>query len=375
MVNDIKYTPILKWKKAEEGAIKDLSNSQKDSILPMFEFIRPTQVSKTAKNLGITNAEDELVRRLSGTIPKDILLSWGDGRLFFADFTLIEPIKTRMKFSNNFIQNSCKLYLEPIPVVNLSADASEYIKNIVTLSIKYLKSNICIRFNKADLIDAGLINKKLSEFCNDYKLAPDSISVFIDLKEDINIGCFEKAMFALKDIETPKNYMNIIIASGAFPEDMSKITTEDDRRDRIDWYNWSHNKSKWYNLLRYPAFADYTVRHPIYNEKAEHYRATATIKYTLDTEWRFFKGQVGKYEMCLAYASALREDRDFLGRDYSAGDKYIDDKGLYYYEYVREVNKNPTKKVEGTGNATQWIRAGINHHIAVVVDQVANLGV
>ncbi|MCL1815990.1 MAG: beta family protein, partial [Clostridiales bacterium] len=202
----------------------------------------------------------------------------------------------------------------------------------------------------------------------DYNLMPSNISVLIDLKEDVDISCFEKAISALKEIRILRDYMNVIIASGAFPEDMSKINTDDDCRPRTDWLNW-YNKSNDHGLLRYPAFADYTIRYPIYNEQAEQYRATATIKYTLKSEWRFFKGEVSKYEMCLANASVFRKDKEFFGRDYSAGDKYIDDKGAYYPEYMREISKNPG----GTGNATTWIRAGINHHIAVVVDQIANL--
>jgi hypothetical protein len=374
MVKNAKYTPILKWKDAERSAIKDLSNSQKDALLPLFEFIRPTKISKAAQKLGVKSIEDEIATILSAKIPQDILLSWGDGRQFFADFTLIEPVEARAKFSANFIQNSCTLFLKPIPVVNVSADSDEYLSSIITQSIMCLESQICVRFSSADFSDTGALAKKLTAFCNKYKLTPRNISLLIDLKEDISTTSFEKAISALKGINSTAEYENIVIASGAFPKDMSMITIEDDRHDRTDWLNWKKYRSMPHGLPRYPSFADYTIRHPIYNEQIALHRATATIKYTLHSEWRFFKGKRNKYEVCLANASVFRMDNDFFGRDYSAGDKYIDDKGLYFAEYVKQVNENPTKKIGGTGNAPTWIRASINHHIAVVVDQIANLG-
>jgi len=363
MVERTPYTPILKWKKAEEGAIKDLTDTQKDGLLPMFEFICPTKLSKAAQKQGINTIDGELTEYQSITIPQNILLSWGDGRPFLVDFTLLEPVAIRKEFVSKFIANSHKLFLQPIPVINAGEYNSDYAASAIAQSIKHLESKICLRFNKAELDN---INKNLKALCQKYSLFPGTISVLIDLKEDTDEELFKRAVFALSKIDLIEEYEHIIIASGAFPKDMGGITTENDRRPRADWANWFNIQGD-DEILRYPAFADYTIRHPVYDVLAELHIPTATIKYTLDAEWRFFKGRVGEYRQCLAYASAFRQDNEFYGRNFSSGDKYIDDRGLYFDEYIR----NPQKG--GTGNAKTWIRAGINHHIAVVVDQIANL--
>jgi hypothetical protein len=76
----------------------------------------------------------------------------------------------------------------------------------------------------------------------------------------------------------------------------------------------------------------------------------------------------------LAHANILRAHPTFYGAGFSTGDQFIEAKGLYFNEYMQALSQNPKKRVGGTGNAEQWLRAGINHHIAVVVDQIAKLG-
>jgi hypothetical protein len=364
MVKDILYTPILKWKKAEENAIRDLSNSQKDSVLPVFEFVQPVKVSDKLKDQGIKNVNEWLIKILSESIPQDIFRSWGGGRLFFADFTLIEPIDIRIKFAERFIANSVKSNLEPILVVNIESDIAEYVSFLVAQSRLVLGSKVCLRFTKIGL---SSLTENLSSFHEDYGAISNNVSILIDLKEDTSEELFLSALESLSKVKSLNEYDNVIVASGAFPEDMSRITTEDDRRPRKDWNNWFNNRLSC-KISRYPSFADYTVRYPIYNPLVEHCRATATIKYTLSDEWRFLKGKVGDHKQYLAYASVFRENEEFYGRDFSAGDKFIDDKGLHFegYEELPVKERKP-------GNASQWIYACMNHHVAVVVDQIAGL--
>ena len=105
MVEMMKYTPILKWKKAEESALKELQNNQKDAVLPLLEFIRPNKsIKRNGAKVTICVDDDELVNELSSKIPQDILLSWGDGRSFLADFSLIAPTKARARYSAGFFR-------------------------------------------------------------------------------------------------------------------------------------------------------------------------------------------------------------------------------------------------------------------------------
>jgi hypothetical protein len=76
------------------------------------------------------------------------------------------------------------------------------------------------------------------------------------------------------------------------------------------------------------------------------------------------RGQKGKSAQYLAAAQLLSQDTKFAsvfrGAAFSYGDAYIAEKG-------KDIQ---SKK---TGNATNWLTVGINHHLANTVDQIANL--
>jgi hypothetical protein len=80
------------------------------------------------------------------------------------------------------------------------------------------------------------------------------------------------------------------------------------------------------------------------------------------------KGKKQKFEMYLANANLLsKKDKRFYGKDFSYGDNYINEKGIHYDRYIKDPN------IKGTGSTETWLMAGINHHLTLVVNQIANL--
>ena len=63
----------------------------------------------------------------------------------------------------------------------------------------------------------------------------------------------------------------------------------------------------------------------------------------------------------------IKNDDYFFGEDFSAGDKFIAEKGRHFDKYI----KNPA--IKGTGNTEQWLKASINHHLECTANQIANL--
>ena len=59
-----------------------------------------------------------------------------------------------------------------------------------------------------------------------------------------------------------------------------------------------------------------------------------------------------------ANAQLLCERPEFCGANFSYGDQYIEEMGM---------------QVEKPGNAMTWLCAGINHHMTLVVHQIAKL--
>lgn len=298
---------------------------------------------------------------MSKDIPQEICLSWGDGRDFFADFDIIEPLDNKQRFFSSFMNNSLELNLKPIPVLD-PYDHANFKKQATSFSHEHLNGKVCFRIRQKDM---GNIEQLVDAFCTDYHITANNLSIIVDLLDDTSKTDYLKAVESLNQLKNINTYNHIIVAASAFPVDMSKINEENDTIERTEWLNWINNYST-KKYLRYPTFADYTIRHPIYNPMAEHYAPSATIKYTLPEKWLFLKGGKGKNEHYLANANTLIKTTSFYGASFSAGDNFIAKKGEHFIAY----RNNP--KIKGTGNAKQWIYAGINHHITLVADQLAN---
>jgi len=64
------------------------------------------------------------------------------------------------------------------------------------------------------------------------------------------------------------------------------------------------------------------------------------------------------YAQYAAHAKLLYEKNEFSGKEFSYGDSYID---------------RLRSRLDGTGSPETLLRAGVNHHITLVVNQIASL--
>jgi len=66
------YVPILKWKRAEQGALKALREDQKRHITPLIQFVMPKyKPGENLKNV-VAKFEEQLPQ-----IPEKIIETWG----------------------------------------------------------------------------------------------------------------------------------------------------------------------------------------------------------------------------------------------------------------------------------------------------------
>jgi len=79
------------------------------------------------------------------------------------------------------------------------------------------------------------------------------------------------------------------------------------------------------------------------------------------------KGERQKFAQYLASAAELKKSSKYYGKDFSDGDRYIGDRANHFSVYIKKPS------VKGTGSTETWLRAGINHHLVLVANQIANL--
>jgi len=85
------YIPILKWKRAEQGALKVLKDEQKKYITPLIQLVMP-------KNKPQEQLED-LIKRFGEQLNKTaekIIEVWGNSPIF-VDVSLLFPLNLNQK--------------------------------------------------------------------------------------------------------------------------------------------------------------------------------------------------------------------------------------------------------------------------------------
>lgn len=358
------YVPILKWKRAEQNALGALSDAQKRDITPLIQFVMPKPKSSDSPQRQFDSVMEKFREKMP-QLSQQILKSWGSGPIFF-DVSLLYTTPLKAECVQTVITSGHRLGMGLIPVLHLDDDTE--LRDAIQRSAQKYSSGICLRLIPHDLDDTARLNGKIKRFLKWSALAEADVDLLVDTKEIKDDGLYAAYVSASQGIYNLPLWRTFIFASGAFPEDLMQCKIDEENLiPRVDWRNWL-DQLRGKHLVRKPAFADYTIQHPIYKETSQFFHPTTSIRYALNDAWLIMKGRKQRFELYLANAKLLADDRrKFFGDTFSYGDEYIAEKAKHYAVYI----KNPT--VKGTGSTETWLTAGINHHLALTAHQIANL--
>ena len=354
------YVPILKWKRAEQSALKVLEEKHKKHITPLLQFVMPKGKPEDQREAIVVKFEEQLPK-----IPEKVFEVWGKTPIFI-DVSLLYSIPLKVKAIAAILQGGHDRGGVFIPTVYLNDEKD--IKEAAYALAKKNKCGLCLRLICPNFVDLNELNQDIANFMSIGKLEEKDIDVLVDIKEaESNGDKCDKYLGMTQDLPNLMKWRTFSFASGSFPEDLSAYKLDEENLiPRIDWRSWKrHVTGK--TLRRKPTFSDYTIQHPIYKEATQFYHPTTSIKYTLEDEWLIMKGKKHRFEMYLGSAKLLSQDKRFYGESFSYGDQYVAQKAKHCDIYLK--NKN----VKGTGSTETWITAGINHHLALVANQVSNL--
>jgi len=360
MVNSKHYVPILKWKRAEQGALTMLSKEHKKYITPLIQFVMSNYDPEDELEAIVQKFEEHLPE-----IPGKIIAAWGITPIFI-DVSLLFTTPLKAKSLDLVSRNG---YLSGgvfIPVIHLDDDSA--IKTVAYSIARDNGSGICLRLICPDFSDPNKLNRSITEIMSHSGLKEKDIDLMVDIKETGgNSNKYTKYFNSSQTLPNVPKWRSFIFASGAFPKDLSQCRIDEENLiTRIDWQNWK-NLTISKELRRKPTFSDYTIQYPVYQDITQFFPPTTSIKYTLEDEWLIMKGQKQKYDKYLASAALLVNDNRFYGENFSSGDQYIVNKAKHFAAYIR----NPS--IKGTGSTETWLRAGINHHLTLVAHQIASL--
>jgi hypothetical protein len=348
------YVPILRWKRAEQLALRHLNSPDKAAITPLIELIpanfKPGRDGDEKDPADVLNRQAEEIKRNWGTTP------------FFIDFGHVDeqlpPISGRTH-PLEYLRSRAELVgITLIPVTGLDRRAAY--QDAVT-HVTATGSGACLRISSRDVLRLGFA-ADIASLATRLHLSCDKIDLVLDYQVfDPSAPTLAILVPRIPNLEL---WRTVTVARGAFPRDLQQFTPGRHTITRDDWVSWRNQTARGRHVRRKPSFADYTVQYGIYLEPPQRSNPSASIRYTLSEQWLIMRGEGifnedgPGHAQYAANAMLICDSDDFYGQGFSYGDGYIFD---------------VSQGVQNHGNPETWIRAGINHHLTVVARQLASL--
>jgi hypothetical protein len=224
----------------------------------------------------------------------------------------------------------------------------------------------CIRLAEDDYTESPrTIHRSLEDLVSLLQIDPTSVDLLFDLGELTPgmVGSSAMAMTALiNGLPEIDVWRSVTISASGFPETLSSIPANTVATvPRTEWTLWNALLNRSDDLARIPNFGDYGIAHPaIVDIDFRVMRMSANLRYATTADWLILRGKNVRdygYEQFTSLCQTLMGRPEFLGSDYSWGDRTVADCAA---------------ADTGPGNATTWRAIGTNHHLVLVGDQVAS---
>ena len=348
------YVPILRWKRAERIALRQLRDGDRRVITPLMELV-PGNFGPNSKDL--VPAPQNVLAKVATQVGKD----WGASSIF-VDLWLLSPMP-RLRDGVHplaFLAAEVRcLGLAMIPVTGLSRDAA-YQRAVGTITLLD-RRGVCLRIHPTEMSSPDFVTR-VDRLLSDLGVRKDQVDFCLDCQDHIHAPAGLSNLESV--IPTLNMWRTFIVASGAFPPDLQGFSIGQHLLPRADWLTWRRHVGARPRAARLPAYADYTIQCGHFAEPPERANFSASIRYAAPEDWVIMRGEgvfhdgSPGFSQWPANAQMLCGRPEFCGPDFSEGDRYI-------YEMAHQSVR--------TGGAETWLRAGINHHLTLVARQLASL--
>jgi hypothetical protein len=348
-ISSPRYVPILKGKRGEFDALRDLQPSTRSVVYPLVEILPSPEeqdvdadVDKAMNALATRWYEEPTMLDVgyfdlesdNGRTALGVAMDAAVGRLAHAVpvFRLADPAPVRADVARAAERDR---HGAAIRLIGEDLDLfPEELNDELSLAL----SNIALSYSEVDLLfDLGAVSGDVAV-----------------------LGGARLVVSLLRDLEGLPHYRSVTVASGAFPVDLSNVapwTLGEHPRDDAALYN---------RILRRPSsrtidYGDYAIAHPLLSGTVP-FSPPPQLRYTVADRWLTLKarrndprGNAQFFDVCAAIAA----HPDFVGADLGPADL--------------RIASGPAEGY-GPGNATTWRTIGTIHHADLVVSRLTNLG-
>lgn len=331
---NIIYYPIVKWKKGEQEALKNL-NINYSNFYPIIEIV-----------------EECSPLEFFTTLP-----------LYYTEPIYFDISRVDTDYFNDFINYIYEKGIQAYPIL--------YIDHFIGTEVDRLPNKFAVRIPIPVDFEGPTI-EEIIDILSSYR--NKEINLILDAGEVIESrianSTYDTYCRVLTDnINSLSNFANIVICLTSFPEQLNVESGEDMVYKRYDILIYKKILEKYRNSNLYGKiqYSDYGVTKFTETEldfSKMRYGILPKVKYTTEKQYIVKKGEKDRRNNIFtrSYIDIAREivnSTYFYGSQFSYGDQCIFDK-------ANMLNSKP-------GNSQQWVTYCANHHFTVLMEQLSNL--
>jgi len=360
MRQKVQYVPILQGRRGELTALRDLPDHVRKQCVPLIEvpaIPSDERADEPSWSLGyhLRRFPAAVAGAQLGWHPLFVDLSTGS---LAPDAQLGGQHPLEILFDGFHAEG-----LTAVPVTGLDRTLpfQEAVRRISGTD----RCGACIRISR-DALGAGLA-VGLAAVIAATGVTTDEVDIVLDLgalrPDDVQLAALGIVSLLQQEFGAP--WRTVTIAAGAFPKNIADLPQRLSTVPRADWAVWSMVCGLMDPGSRWPGFGDYAIQAPgVVERDPLLQQLTANIRYTGARDWLVARGEfvlgrsTTEYGEYHRLCGLLTERPEFRGPDFSPGDHYI--------------AQCAAGEVE-PGDPETWRQQGTSHHLATVVEQLANL--
>jgi len=357
------YVPALKWKQGEHFAVRPLPSAQKTRLLPIAEVPdRPYDWEKERYKKSWDKHLDDAARATS--------TNWGTTHEIAVDQQIADGETLSGKPGTPWeylFQSMWAAGVKAVPVLSTLASGSQQAA-LTKVAKSHKKGRWVLRFRADPHGHVPTTAQAMSWFSNAVAAVGarhEHVDAVLDLG---HITVDPKTLVAstaavLNAVAQLGKWRQLTLLSGAFPVNLAGIQKGTRQIARLDWdlYKRVTARSELEGVDL--AFGDYGITHvDAFEEDPRRLRMSANLRYTHWKNWQVLKGKNTRDYGFIQYkdlCGMLVGLPIFLGATFSEGDA--------------NYEKLATDPSVGPGSPMHWRRDATNHHIHLVLHQLASL--
>jgi hypothetical protein len=228
------YVPVLRFKRAERVALRNLEESDKDSMTPLIEIL--------------PNGDARYEASGGSTIAAQVKENWGDRPLFIDFCQPSLPGVAELAISLSVAAQAYGLTTIPVTGLGRSDAYQRTIANVVGSN----NHGLCMRVASRDLREATFTQRFIS-LISSLRVEPDAV----DLIVDYGLGTAADPSFAYlcHRVPHPTAWRTFTVLGGSFPRDLTGFRIGEHEVPREEWLRWTHEiRNDRDRLSRLPSF-------------------------------------------------------------------------------------------------------------------------